>query len=62
MRVGLGCVDLSLTFTCVLKTQDELMEMEIKQLSRQLEAKLARTEIMYVRPHVCGNACMLGFE
>lgn len=30
------------------------MEMEIKQLSRQLEAKLARTEIMYV----CTYACM----
>jgi hypothetical protein len=26
--------------------QDELMEMELKQLSRQLEAKLSRTEIM----------------
>lgn len=29
------------------------MEMEIKQLSRQLEAKLARTEIMYVCTCVC---------
>jgi len=29
-----------------IHAQDELMEMELKQLSRQLEAKLNRTEIM----------------
>lgn len=34
------------------------MEMEIKQLSRQLEAKLARTEIMYVCTYVCMYVCM----
>ena len=34
------------TLSVLIRWQDEILEMEVKQLSRQLETKLGRSELM----------------